>query len=1287
MRISKALITLICFCTYLVSLGQWQPVAINSTATYNGVYAYDADRISLFRTGGILRSTDGGDTWVSRPTVDGNGNAFLNSSSQAIHEVQPDVIVVASSAYTTDFQFRILRSTDGGASWSIVHNAPGLGQVSSFLGMAWGDATTGVAVGTGGRIVRTLNGGVSWTQVPNSGENLVDVEFADGNTAVAVGEYTILRTVDGGASWSTISAPSVNSWALSFANASVGFIINSLGTRLWRTDDAGLTWVQVDAALPVIYGTRDIWFTSPLDGYIVAAEEILHTNDGGLHWERYRTEEDMRQLHFRSMQDGLCVGENGTLIRTSPIGNYSPIALFQVPSGGHVCQGLPTTLTSDSDPDLSATWWVDGVPAGTGNILTHTFNTPNSTSTITLVVDNGTYTDTIQRIVNVSNISSIGLEVSVVNDTMCGGQGTQVHVLNSQIGTSYRLFRGTTLIGDPQSGNDLQLEFNTWGVPSTEVYHVLATRVVTGCGVLTDTSFFNITILDPDVGLTVTTNGPTVCLGTPLEVNILDSHTDVSYQLWLENAALAPAVQGTGADVLLTVPAMQESGTVTVRGTHSSGCSSTLTQSIALVVEAPLMAWGATSISPQVGVPVDLMNGGDALGGTYAWSFGADALPATSTAMEPTGVVFSTAGPRWIQLVSTTPLGCADTLVQLIHVIAEPDEQACGLALFGYGAALTGSSMAIADDGSMVGWNGIDFSHDMVAMSNAGDTLLLAFEVDPNWEAHGALVKYDRHGVLQWFVHVQSDSPWSTGGEVVLDAAGNSYLGYFHGEYLDSIRITDASGRRTTFDPPHGNSDRPLVVYSFDPQGRLRWHTSFLDKYLNMEVNLVLSADGGLYVQGYDRIVRLDASTGASQWTAEQLAGQCDISPTPDGHLRVMERQDLVVRTYDATGVLVASTPPIIPEQINGTPTIAGIFCTADALGNSYELNYLQGRAIIGTDTLENPLIGSPDAVTHFLIKRNVEGDITWVRGLHLQSSTFGGITVAAGRVFVLAFFNYYAPDTVLIQGMDPLPFATHRSLLFSYDEDGAAPHAIVLAPYAPYSPATLAYSMRALGSSPDGARLAAWIHIGEGLILVTDTLQRFPFDPPLGQVAIWNGETACLLPGLPGPDAIAQAYFQAPSSNCTGAPISFIDATLNDPVSWQWQFPGGTPASSTDQNPEVTYAVPGTWPVTLVASNAIGISVPYMEYFVVDVCTAVTERGESQLRLMPNPALDQMRVHGLGATPVQTRCMDLQGRVVWSGILTEDAVIDVSNFPSGLYFLTLELEEGRHQLPLVIAR
>ena len=55
------------------------------------------------------------------------------------------------------------------------------------------------------------------------------------------------------------------------------------------------------------------------------------------------------------------------------------------------------------------------------------------------------------------------------------------------------------------------------------------------------------------------------------------------------------------------------------------------------------------------------------------------------------------------------------------------------------------------------------------------------------------------------------------------------------------------------------------------------------------------------------------------------------------------------------------------------------------------------------------------------------------------------------------------------------------------------------------------------------------------------------------------------------------------------GDSVGFTDQSTNLPTSWLWSFSGGTPSSSTAQNPSVTYATAGTYSVTLTATNADG--------------------------------------------------------------------------------------------------
>lgn len=67
-------------------------------------------------------------------------------------------------------------------------------------------------------------------------------------------------------------------------------------------------------------------------------------------------------------------------------------------------------------------------------------------------------------------------------------------------------------------------------------------------------------------------------------------------------------------------------------------------------------------------------------------------------------------------------------------------------------------------------------------------------------------------------------------------------------------------------------------------------------------------------------------------------------------------------------------------------------------------------------------------------------------------------------------------------------------------------------------------------------------------------------------------------------------AFAASDTAVCQKFCISFTDQSLNAPLSWNWQFPGGDPSSSTSQNPpNICYNNPGTYDVTLITTTANG--------------------------------------------------------------------------------------------------
>jgi PKD repeat protein len=156
------------------------------------------------------------------------------------------------------------------------------------------------------------------------------------------------------------------------------------------------------------------------------------------------------------------------------------------------------------------------------------------------------------------------------------------------------------------------------------------------------------------------------------------------------------------------------------------------------------------------------------------------------------------------------------------------------------------------------------------------------------------------------------------------------------------------------------------------------------------------------------------------------------------------------------------------------------------------------------------------------------------------------------------------------------------------------------------------------------------------------------------------------------------EADFEASATQITlGESVTFTDLSTHDPLSWEWTFPGGTPASSTEQNPVVTYEMAGDFDVILVAINNFGQSTMHKPLYI-HVSVGISEPGTTSLiRVYPNPGDGHLTIDNPQGR-IEAEILDLVGKKVWQ-YKGEQTVIpsDLSEVPRGVYILRIIVEES----------
>lgn len=279
----------------------WTDIAGASTASYT-VTATSADngkRLRLVATNSVASAVSDAVALYVNPSTAALTCSGPNGSGWCrISPVQPNTLnavtkAEASTLVAVGAAGTILRSVDGGLTWEAVQS----GTSVALYAVAFAGPSLGIAVGDNGTILRSVDGGLTWTAaVSRTGLPLRGVAFAGSESAAfAVGSDSVFRATDGGQTWSVIGEYSA-CWSatvcaphrftdIAFADAITGVAVDSYG-RAIRSTDGGATWNNIAMSN---YGEplAAVAFNGPgfgvaVGGYCASALET--STDAGQSW-------------------------------------------------------------------------------------------------------------------------------------------------------------------------------------------------------------------------------------------------------------------------------------------------------------------------------------------------------------------------------------------------------------------------------------------------------------------------------------------------------------------------------------------------------------------------------------------------------------------------------------------------------------------------------------------------------------------------------------------------------------------------------------------------------------------------------------------------------------------------------------------------------------------------------------------------------------------------------------------------------------------------------------------
>ena len=151
------------------------------------------------------------------------------------------------------------------------------------------------------------------------------------------------------------------------------------------------------------------------------------------------------------------------------------------------------------------------------------------------------------------------------------------------------------------------------------------------------------------------------------------------------------------------------------------------------------------------------------------------------------------------------------------------------------------------------------------------------------------------------------------------------------------------------------------------------------------------------------------------------------------------------------------------------------------------------------------------------------------------------------------------------------------------------------------------------------------------------------------------------------------------------GGYVQFTDLSTNNPIGWEWTFPGGLPLTSSDQNPLIQYNTFGIYSVTLKATNAYGNdSLTKTDYVTVGNEGIILMPAKNSV--YPNPTSGNLFITNAKKEAILISIFSPMGEQIKIVESSGDIIsTDLSGFPAGIYLVKILSISGQLEKSLKV--